>query len=188
MPRTGRPPTDPVARFNAKVLRGTAPDSCWEWVGTKNKGGYGVFALWGKSVFAHRLSLAMSVPCLVEKNKLVIHSCDNPSCVNPDHLRMGTAAENSQDMVDRSRNERGEGHWAKRYPERIVRGERHWAKSRPDKLRGENNGRAILGNSDVARIKELVSSGMKQGEVAAMLGVSRTTINNIWTGRTWNHP
>lgn len=187
MPKIGRPPSDPIARFNSKIRCGDSIDSCWEWTSAKNRAGYGQFTLWGKCVFAHRLSLSLASREFITSDRLVIHSCDNPSCVNPDHLRTGTPADNSRDMVLRARNEKGEKHWVNRYPERITRGNTHWARKDSSRLRGQANGRALIGPSEVNEIRKLVANGVKQGKVASMFGVSRTAVNNIWTGKTWSH-
>jgi hypothetical protein len=102
------------SRFFAKVQRG--PD-CWIWTGAKRRG-YGVITIQGETYLAHRIMAVLERPemeeTLLTKRKAkgyrtdyVLHSCDNPSCVNPAHLRLGDASENSRDMVDRGRSTRG---------------------------------------------------------------------------------
>lgn len=90
-------------RFWAKVSRG-APDSCWEWQGCRNRDGYGVFMLSRAqgSDRAHRVSWAL-LHGPIPSGKVVRHRCDNPSCVNPAHLLLGTQAQNVEDMVGRGR-------------------------------------------------------------------------------------
>jgi hypothetical protein len=81
--------------------------SCWEWEGRKNQDGYGEFDL-DKSFRAHRVSYELfrgEIP--PELN--VCHSCDNPSCVNPDHLWLGTQLENNQDRHKKGRSKGGSG-------------------------------------------------------------------------------
>lgn len=89
-------------RFETRFLRGS-PDECWEWLGTKLKKGYGQIRGVGEDVWmAHRLAFFLaygSLPRLL----MVCHRCDNPSCVNPGHLFLGTAKDNVQDMMVKGR-------------------------------------------------------------------------------------
>jgi len=75
-------------------------DSCWEWTGTKNKpvNGYGWFHLNGKQQLAHRL-ICQAIP----PGMCVLHRCDNPGCVNPDHLFFGTKQDNARDCLAKGR-------------------------------------------------------------------------------------
>jgi hypothetical protein len=83
------------------------PDSgCWEWGGTKNAGGYGVMYINGTCHQAHRISWRIHGGDIPDGH-VVRHKCDNPGCVNPEHLETGTHAENSMDMVRRGRSTRG---------------------------------------------------------------------------------
>jgi hypothetical protein len=75
--------------------------SCWLWTGCKDKDGYGFFRDKGKNLKAHRVSLAMRL--MRPLRGLALHSCDNPSCVNPDHLREGNNSMNQIDAVNRGR-------------------------------------------------------------------------------------
>lgn len=77
---------------------------CWVWVGASNKRGYGKFALDKNNIYmaAHRAAYVLFNN--VEPNTLMVcHSCDNPSCVNPDHLWLGTAKDNIQDSINKGR-------------------------------------------------------------------------------------
>jgi hypothetical protein len=78
---------------------------CWEWRGTRNVGGYGVFvaaALGIKRAMAHRIMYEHSIGPIPE-GLILRHKCDNPPCVNPEHLIPGTQADNSRDMLERGR-------------------------------------------------------------------------------------
>lgn len=99
------PPGTPVeARFIAQVVRD--PGGCWMWTGAVNESGYGVLSGPGlprPKVYAHRWSYEHHVGPL-PADLFVLHSCDVPPCVNPAHLRPGTAADNAADKVARGRS------------------------------------------------------------------------------------
>ena len=76
-------------------------DSCWVWVGYKNKHGYGMLMVNKKLTSAHRLNFYRYIENPI--GKCVLHRCDNPSCVNPDHLWLGTHKENTKDMIQKGR-------------------------------------------------------------------------------------
>jgi len=76
---------------------------CWNWTGSINKGGYGVYTFKGKTIGAHRVSWIWSnyeIPSFLE----VCHKCDNTKCVNPDHLWIGTHKKNMADKTIKGRN------------------------------------------------------------------------------------
>jgi hypothetical protein len=97
-----------LERFMEKV---TISDSCWHWNAMKNSYGYGLIWVNGKPVRAHRVSFSLFNGELSEED-VVMHSCDNPSCVKPSHLSVGTRLENNRDAVAKRRNQFGEKHWA----------------------------------------------------------------------------
>jgi hypothetical protein len=89
------------AKFRAKVDASGGKDACHIWTGTRNKAGYGMISLGGYTVLAHRMAHALATGDVA--TAVVMHSCDNPSCVNPAHLRSGTHMENMADMRAKGR-------------------------------------------------------------------------------------
>lgn len=89
-------------RFWAKVdVRG--PDECWPWTAAGNQKGYGFFSYKCRNVVASRFCLIIEGRMPSHGEMFALHSCDNPSCVNPAHLRWGTASDNMQDKILRGR-------------------------------------------------------------------------------------
>lgn len=98
------PPYDkrtPAERFWSFVRKS---DGCWEWQGSGNGGGYGQFyPTHGVRVYAHRYSVLLSGRN-IGLGQQVLHSCDNPRCVRPDHLVIGTVSDNMLDARRKGRN------------------------------------------------------------------------------------
>lgn len=107
----------------ADVLKDYVPElpanECWEWQGHVDANGYGVLNRGGKTHRAHRFvyeALVGPIPA----GLLLMHSCDNPPCVNPNHLSPGTNADNVADCVQKERNNRGEEMWSAKLAEQQV--------------------------------------------------------------------
>ena len=136
-----------------------ADNGCWNWIGSKDRDGYGVFGHHRNKQFrAHRASFEFHV-AEIAKGMFVCHSCDNTSCINPKHLFIGTAKENTQDMIN---------------------------KQRRTTLYGENHPNSKLTTSQIHQIKELRQNNMLLTDIASQFGVSFQTISSIAKGTTWN--
>lgn len=148
----------PIAdRFWDKVTKGW-PDGCWLWSGTTNlKYGYLGIAR-NRKVRAHRFSWELhNGPIPADLH--VLHKCDEPSCVNPAHLFLGTQADNNADM---------------------------YCKGRSNAVRnGEDNGFAKLTVAGVREIRRRLAAGDRQVDIAADSGTHQTNVSLIATGRAW---
>jgi len=94
-----------VERFWAKVQK---TDSCWNWTGTKTLGGYGHFYVGPRGApkkCAHRIAWELTHGTIPD-GLYVLHHCDNPPCVRPDHLFLGTPQDNTDDMITKKRHGR----------------------------------------------------------------------------------
>lgn len=102
MTKPGPKPKSIEERFWSKVV--TNPGECWEWAGSKHRHGHGQIYIGAgtPAQYAHRVSWEIHKGP-IPKGVVVRHSCDNPGCVNPDHLELGTQADNVRDMVERGR-------------------------------------------------------------------------------------
>jgi hypothetical protein len=145
-------------RFWFNVSKGTDTE-CWIWTAGKNKNGYGKTTLHGKDIGAHRLSWIIAFGEIPD-NLHVLHKCDNPSCVNPGHLFLGTNADNSRDRAQKGRN---------------------------PFQNGEANPYCKLSCSDVLEIRRLSKLGVPQGEIARRYNIKQTNVSCIILRKTWRH-
>jgi hypothetical protein len=146
-------------RFLSKVdMRG--PDECWPWLAGSRRKGYGRYKPASHiTVAAPRFSYALHYKR--EPGELcVMHTCDNPGCVNPYHLRLGTIADNNRDKMEK-------GRW------------------RGGPQGGSNNGAAKLNEADIADIVRMFAAGLNNIQIGATFGVGHAIISLIRLGKAW---
>lgn len=169
-------------RFEAKVS--PEPTSgCWLWTSSITGTGYGTISLGGRAdgrEQAHRVAWELyrgSIP----PGLCVLHRCDNRLCVNPDHLFLGTKADNTHDMLAKGREARGARHGSRTKPEEFREGCRRGG------MKGEAHHQARLTEDLVAQIRRRVASGATSEAVAAEFGVAGSTIRRIAARKLWRH-
>lgn len=158
--RTKYPPL--AERFWAQVDK--TQGECWLCIGTPKEGGYGVLSVTGGwPRLAHRLSYELEHGMGSAAGLMVCHSCDNPPCVNPAHLFLGTNLDNVRDMQAKGRV------------------------SRVTRVAGASHPQAKLNDAEVTAIKRQRAAGAKVGDLAAKYGVSASVVTRITNGRAWRH-
>lgn len=136
----------------------TDENSCWEWKAHKVKG-YGRIRFRGDSIGAHRLAYILTFGQIPDELD-VLHSCDNPGCVNPKHLFLGTHTENMQDMLNKGRGR---------------------------KALGEDNGLSKLTPDQVLYIRERYATGQtSHRKLAKEMGITRNAVFCILNRKTWD--
>jgi hypothetical protein len=135
---------------------------CWLWTGTCTPGrksagvGYGWFRRSKKMIYAHRASYECTHGDGSAAGLMVRHSCDLPLCVNPDHLLLGTNADNMQDMRERGRSNKG-----------------------------VKNGACILSTGAVQAIKGMRDAKVPQHEIGRQFGISQSAVSLIINEKRW---
>lgn len=140
-------------RFWANVPTGLSQHDCWEWQGYRNKNGYGEFHVERRLQLAHRYSYFLQTG---EWGEYLLHSCDNPACVNPAHLSVGTHQQNMAEAAQRGLM-----------------------------CHGEDHPYAKLTKEAVHAIRERHRQGESQLSLAKVYGVHQTTIRNVVKHITW---
>lgn len=139
-----------VERFNAKIIK---TDGCWLWKGANRKG-YGIIKIGRKGFLSTRVMVFLTSG-VDPGDKIVLHSCDNPPCCRPDHLRIGTHLDNARDAKSRGRN--------------------NW---------GERNHFAKLSSADVLAIRREVTTKSRE-ELCQQYSVSPRNLRRIIYGKGW---
>lgn len=143
-----------IQRFFEKVIKS---DGCWEWTAGKIPFGYGRLNLNGTRFVAHRCSWVIHFGD-IPKGMCVLHTCDNPACVRPDHLFLGTYSDNTRDAMRKGRH-----------------------------IKGEVVGSSKLTSKDVLEIRMRSDNGETFASISRRFGVKESTIRSIVYGKTWKH-
>ena len=138
--------------------------NCWVWTAARFDSGYGAFSAGANNVRAHRFAYEL-VYGTIPDDMLVCHHCDNPPCVRPDHLFLGSNSDNMKDMHAKGR---GSG-------------------INPPRNRGEQNGSAKLTTDQVLIIRQQHADGIHIKCLAVIFGVSWQTIKAIVARKIWKH-
>ena len=84
------------------------PNECWEFIGYRNRDGYGMVQRKKRKVFAHRIAYCITMSQEIPQGTIIRHKCDNAACCNPDHLIAGSQKDNVNDMIERDRHVLGD--------------------------------------------------------------------------------
>jgi DNA-binding transcriptional regulator YiaG len=145
-----------VERFWSKVDK--RPDECWNWEAARAKNGYGRFMLNGRNRLAHVIAYELARGP-IPSGLYVLHRCDNPPCVRPDHLFLGTLSDNTQDCL-------AKGRW---------------------KANPRAGSRCHLAKLDEEKVKLILESADSTKAVVRRFGISRAVVNSIRRGESWKH-
>lgn len=183
-----KPTQKDIERFWTKVDK-RSNHECWEWQSCKNKADYGRFSFRNKSILAHRFMWLIIYGKMPKKH--VLHKCDNPCCVNPVHLFLGTNTDNMRDMMNKGRcNLSFRGEQISKAKTGMTYSEKH-KKAISDSLKcrslsskhitniRNSRNKIILQKESSDKILELYKIGESIRKISRITGVSRQSIKNI---------
>ena len=155
----------PLSNYNQEILKDKLlsrtdtqhPSGCWIWNGPKNPKGYGQIGMRPGALLTHRISYHLFKGPIPE-GMMICHSCDNPSCVNPNHLFAGTAKDNASDMVKKGRHNYG-----------------------------EKSPAALLSEDAVLSIRKRWASRLTITKLAKEYGLTVPAITSAIYGKSWKH-
>lgn len=172
---------------------------CLEWTGGKAGPGYGYIHIGnGIQRYVHRISYQLAYGDIPD-GLVIRHKCDNPLCVNPEHLETGTHKENMRDSVERGGMlRRREATEARRKEEKRLKalekaamkkaGIKQSRRPLPDHILGVNHRSAKLTEQDVRNIRSEYASGLyTQVELAEKYSIKQASISPLLLGKTWKH-
>lgn len=159
-----------IEKFWSRVDK-KSESECWAWKMSCNSRGYGKFQVGRKTISAHRFSIVASGNEIPD-GMFSCHKCDNPPCCNPNHLFIGSSADNQRDMADKGRS---------------CKGERNPSKTHPELFRGENNYGHKLTDEIVSRLRESPPIGANMNSEALKYSVSASALRGAIVGSTWKH-
>jgi hypothetical protein len=186
---------DAKTRFWSKVSEdGPLPERCpelgpcWLWTAGCSKNGYGQFSIGRQGYSTHRMAWIFTngpVPAGIS----VLHRCDNPPCVNPGHLFLGTQLDNRRDCVRKGRTATGDRQGSRAHPETCTYGDRNGLRLHPERAAmGERNARAILNAGQVLSIRRAYASGgVTYKALGQQFGVSTSQVALIVQRKKWKH-
>jgi hypothetical protein len=158
--------------FQRRVTPGD-PAQCWAWPGTVSLKGYGTLPVPEFHYFlAHRVAYALSHN-VDPGPQCVLHTCDNPPCVNPAHLWLGSKSDNSRDRTRKGRTAAGDRNGTHTHPDSVPKGVRRPAHK--------------LTEDDVRTVRQLFSQGVLRSHLARRFQVSWMAIDALLQGHTWTH-
>ena len=151
-----------------RFVRKQPGDYCWEWRGARNRSGYGFFTVEpGELRYAHRVAYELEVGP-IPADRMVCHRCDNPSCVRPDHLFLGTALDNLRDASEKGRLD--------------------YSPQRRAARCGEGNPNARLTWEAARAIRRRRAEGATYSQIRREFGVGMGTVAAVLSGLTWKEP
>jgi hypothetical protein len=134
-------------------------------MGARNHKNYGQISVGPIGTGAHRMSYILSTGAALSADQIVMHKCDNPPCVNPEHLKIGTSKDNTQDAKTKGRLKN----------------------CGPKHRKGEDNSTAKLTNDEVMSIRRFLDAGVTQVEIARMFEITQPMVSTIKLRKTWSH-